>query len=197
MQYFRSLIYLTIGAVALGLLLLQPAGFTVPVDAHCKLEDGRRVKEVYRFDADATPVAPQSAGSTELVPTPSVYQYYWMPVEAGAPTATGTQTPCVVTAATAIAAGTPVPRPPGTPTADEVYHLSFSGIPDLEYEVPYATPTPGGSPDWDTYGVEVEGGEWRPAPGFAFAGLKTLLEYWRGFAAAMIFVGVLALAWPW
>ena len=194
--YLRSLIYLTIGAVALGLLLLQPSGFTVPIDAHCELSDGQRIRDVYRFDAAASPVAPQRADSTELVPTPEVYQYYRMPVQAGAtpiPPSTAAA-PCVVTMA-----GSALPTPVATPSAEEVYHLSYSGVPDLEYELPYTQTEPpaGQARTWANYKVSVDGGEWRQAPKFAFAGLKTLLEYWQGFAAAMILVGVLALAWPW
>ena len=198
MQYLRSLIYLSIGAVALGLLLLQPSNATVPIHAHCELADGQRISHVYRFDAAATPVAPRQAGSSELAPTPEVYQYYRMPVQSGptpepTPAAMGTPTPCVV------AFPTGVPTPAATPAAEEVYHLSYSGIPDLEYEMPYTPTAPpeGQSRTWGNYEVSVDGGKWRAAPGFAFAGLKTLLEYWQGFAAAMILVGVLALAWPW
>ena len=193
MRYFRSLIYLSIGAVALGLLLLQPDSIAVPVEAHCKLADGQRVSHVYRFDAAATPVAPRQAGSGELAPTPEVYQYYRMPVSGATPGSPGTPTPCVV------AFPTGVPTPAATPSADEVYHLSYSGIPDLEYELPYTQTAPpeGQARTWDNYEVSVDGGEWRAAPEFAFEGLKTLLEYWQEFAAAMILVGVLALAWPW
>ena len=200
MHYVRSLIYLTMGAVALGLLLLQPDSITVPVEAHCELKDGQRVSQVYRFDAAATPVAPQRADSTELVPTPEVYQYYRMPVVAGTPQAAGTPTACHITLdMTPTPGARPFPEPPGTPTPDEVYHLSHSGIPDLEYELEYdESPVPAATGvTWNDYNVTVAGGEWRSAPGFAFAGLKTLLEYWQGFAAAMILVGVLALAWPW
>ena len=196
MQYFRSLIYLSIGAVALGLLLLQPSGFTVPVDAHCKLDDGQRVGHVYRFDASATPIAPQGAGSTELVPTPAAYQYYAMPVQAGPTPAADTPTPCVIT----LSGNSEYPRPASTPKPDgtdgEIFHLSYSGIPDLEYELAYSS-NAGPGVSWDTYEATVTGGEWQPTPGFAFAGLKTLMDYWQGFAAALILVGVLALAWPW
>ena len=198
MQYLRSLIYLTIGAVALGLLLLQPDGVTVPIDAHCELEDGQRVSHVYRFDAAATPVAPQPVGTREAAPTPEVYQYYRMPVQAGAPSVPGSgeTAPCVVTLA---GPDNKYPTPVASPTADEVYHLSYSGIPDLEYELPYTqtAPADGQTRTWDNYNVTVDGAEWREAPEFAFTGLETLLEYWQGFAAALILVGVLALAWPW
>ena len=205
MHYLRSAIYLMVGAVALGLLMLQPSGLAVPIDAHCELEDGQRVREVYRFDAAATPVAPQPVGVAEIAPTPEVYQYYQMPVQSGpTPAAMGTPTPCVVTLADKNIEGDdrPIaqyPRPESTPRADEVYHLSHSGVPDLEYELKYEpSPVPAGSGvDWDTYEVTVTGGEWQTAPEFAFQGLKTLLEYWQEFAAAMILVGVLALAWPW
>ena len=192
MQYLRSLIYLTIGAVALGLLLLQPDGITVPIDAHCELADGQRVNHVYRFDASATPVAPQPVGTRVAAPTPEVYQYYRMPVQPGS----GDPTPCVVTLADP---DNVYPTPVASPTADEVYHLSYSGLPDLEYELPYTqtAPAEGQTRTWDNYEISVTGGEWQPKPGFAFTGLETLLEYWQGFAAAMILVGVLALAWPW
>ena len=199
--YLRSLIYLTIGAVALGLLLLQPDGFAVPIDAHCELSDGQRVNQVYRFDTAATPVAPQHAGSSEPIPTPEVYQYYRTPVQSGAtPVADSDPTPCVVTLDITPTPGAQAfPEPPGTPTATEVFHLSYSGIPDLEYELEYEhSPVPAGTGvNWSDYKVTVIGGEWQPAPAFAFTGLKTLLEYWRGFAAVIILVGVLALAWPW
>ena len=191
MRYFRALIYLSIGAVALGLLMMQPDSIAVPVEAHCELADGQRVSHVYRFDAAATPVAPRQARAGELAPTPEVYQYYRMPVESGPrPTDSSTPTPCVV----AFPSG--VPTPAATPSADEVYHLSYSGLPDLEYELPYiqTAPPEGQARTWDNYEVSVDGGEWRAAPGFAFAGLKTLLEYWQGFAAAMILVGV---PWRW
>jgi len=190
-----------IGAVALGLLLLQPDGITVPIDAHCELEDGQRVNHVYRFDAAATPVARQTSGTSEANPTPEVYQYYRMPVQSGhtptpAPNATPEPAPCVVTLA---GPDNEYPTPVASPTANEVYHLSYSGIPDLEYELPYTqtSPADGHTRTWDNYNVTVDGAEWREAPEFAFTGLETLLEYWQGFAAAMILVGVLALAWPW
>ncbi len=192
MQYLRSLIYLTIGAVALGLLLLQPDGITVPIDAHCELADGQRVSHVYRFDAAATPIARQTSGTSEANPTPEVYQYYRMPVQAGS----GDPAPCVVTLADP---DNVHPTPVASPAADEKYHLSYSGLPDLEYELPYTQTAPpeGQTRTWDNYEISVTGGEWQPKPGFAFIGLETLLEYWQGFAAAMILVGVLALACPW
>lgn len=199
MHFVRSFIYLSIGAVALTLLILQPSGLAMPVDAHCELADGRRVNEVYRFDPQATPVVRPSTDIGEPAPTPAVYQYYRMPVIEGAAQGAGTPTPCVITL-NPNKLSTPYPATPtAEPSADEVYHLSYSGIPDLEYQVT-VTPAPvpaGPGVDWNTYEVTVGDGEWNRAPAFAFDGLKQLLEFWQGFAAALILVGVLALAWPW
>ena len=140
--------------------------------------------------------SPRGAQAPERwFPTPQVHQYYGMPVVAGTQQQPSDPTPCVITL-DPVLVGTTYPMPAGTPKPDEVYHLSYSGIPDLEYELEYDATT-GTGVTWDDYAATVTGGEWQPAPGFAFAGLKTLLEYWQGFAAAMILVGVLALAWPW
>lgn len=195
MRYFRSMIYLCVGAVAVALFMVQPDHLSAPLEDHCELADGQRLTSVYRYDGEAQVVPPSRPGTPAPTPEGGVYQYYRMPVVKGTVVPETADAaayhPCVITLI-----NSSLPAPPTAPAVNEIYHVSYSGVPDLERELPYTRPG-GQALDWSQYAVTIDGGEWQPAPGFEFTGLKELLEYWQGFAAALILVGVISLAWPW
>ena len=193
----RSLAFSMVGMVVLGILLTQPSRLSVPLDDHCVVAtddtEPVRLDRVYRFDPKATPVGPDPVLDGEPVPTPESYQYYAVPISEGAAPQAGSPTPCLIKWPT-MSPGVLYPTPGTvTPSSAEIFHVGSSGVPQLEAEVAY---TPVDTSSWDDYEAIVDDAEWVSAPGFAWYGLRDLMQHWQAAAALILLLGIIRLAWP-